>query len=61
MEGRKESEVSRKRLPKVGAAALLVLGAALALALVSASSGSTGSKQAAGAKPVRDRHREGVR
>ena len=52
MEGRKESEVSRKRLPKVGAAALLALGAALALALVSASSGSTGSKQAAGAKPV---------
>jgi ribose transport system substrate-binding protein len=45
MEGRKESRVSRKR-PRVGAAALLVLGAALALALVSASSGSTGSRQA---------------
>ena len=53
MEGRKESEVSRKRLPSVGAAALLVLGAALALALVSASSGSTGSNQATGQrKPV---------
>jgi ribose transport system substrate-binding protein len=46
MEGRKESRVSRKRPPRVGAVALLVLGAALALALVSASSGSTGSKQA---------------
>jgi ribose transport system substrate-binding protein len=46
MEGRKESRVSRKRPPRVGAVALLVLGAALALALVSASSGSTGSRQA---------------
>ena len=46
MEGRKESRVSRKRPQRVGAVALLVLGAALALALVSASSGSTGSKQA---------------
>jgi ribose transport system substrate-binding protein len=46
MEGRKESRVSRKRRPRVGAVALLVLGAALALALVSASSGSTGSRQA---------------
>jgi len=46
MEGNKEAGVSRKRRPRVGAVALLVLGAALALALVSASSGSTGSKQA---------------
>jgi ribose transport system substrate-binding protein len=46
MEGRKESRVSRKRAPRVGAVALLVLGAALALAIVSAGSGSTGSKQA---------------
>ena len=44
MEGRKESEVSRKRPRKAGVVALLVLGAALALALVSASSGSTGSQ-----------------
>ena len=51
MEGRKESEVSRKRPRRVGAVALLVLGAALALALVSASSGSTRSKQATAAKP----------
>ncbi len=51
MEGRKESEVSRKRPPRAGVVALLVLGAALALALVSASSGSTGSKQATAAKP----------
>ena len=51
MEGRKESEVSRKRSRRVGAVALLVLGAALALALVSASSGSTRSKQATAAKP----------
>ena len=50
MEGRKEFGVSRKRPRRVGAVILLVLGAALALALVSASSGSTGSKQAA--KPV---------
>jgi ribose transport system substrate-binding protein len=48
MEGRKES-VSQKRPWNVGAIALLVLGAA-ALALVSASSGSTGSRHAA--KPV---------
>jgi ribose transport system substrate-binding protein len=46
MEGRNESEVSRKRRWNIGATALLVLGAALALAVVSASSGSTGSKQA---------------
>ncbi len=51
MEGRKESEVSRKRPRRAGAVAFLVLGAALALALVSASSGSTGSQQAAAAKP----------
>jgi ABC-type sugar transport system substrate-binding protein len=50
MEGRKEVGVSRKRPRKVGAVVLLALGAALALALVSASSGSTGSKQAT--KPV---------
>jgi ribose transport system substrate-binding protein len=48
MEGRKES-VSQKRPWNVGAVALLALGAA-ALALVSASSGSTGSRHAA--KPV---------
>ena len=52
MEGRKESEVSRKRRWNLGAAALLVLGAALGLAIVSASSGSTGSKHATAAKPV---------
>jgi ribose transport system substrate-binding protein len=52
MEGRNESEVSRKRRWNIGTTALLVLGAALALAIVSASSGSTGSQQAAGAKPV---------
>ena len=46
MEGRNESEVSRKRRWNIGASALLVLGAALALAIVSAGSGSTGSKQA---------------
>ena len=51
MEGRKQSEVSRKRSRRVGAAALLVLGAALALALVSGSSGSTRSAQATSAKP----------
>ena len=51
MEGRKESEVSRKRPRRAGVVALLVLGAALALALVSASSGSTGSRQATAAKP----------
>jgi len=50
MEGRKDVGVSRKRPRRVGAVVLLALGAALALALVSASSGSTGSKQAA--KPV---------
>ena len=52
MEGRNESEVSRKRRWNIGASALLVFGAALALAIVSASSGSTGYKQAVGAKPV---------
>src|SRR6188508_3496976 len=46
MEGRKAIGVSRNRPRRVGAVVLLVLGAALALALVSASSGSTGSKQA---------------
>jgi len=50
MEGRNGSEVSRKRRWSIGAPALLVLGAALALALVSASSGSTGSTQATAAK-----------
>jgi ABC-type sugar transport system substrate-binding protein len=50
MAGRKESAVSRKRRWNIGALALLVLGAALALAIVSASSGSTGSTQAAGQK-----------
>jgi ABC-type sugar transport system substrate-binding protein len=49
MEGRKEFDVSRKRPLGVGIVTLLVLGAALAL--VSASSGSTGSKQATAAKP----------
>ena len=51
MKDRKESEVSPKRLRRAGVVALLVLGAA-ALALVSASSGSTGSRHAASAKPV---------
>src|SRR6187200_3358068 len=46
MEGRHESEVSRKRRWNVGVPTLLVLGAALALGIVSAGSGSTGSKQA---------------
>jgi len=50
MEGRNESEVSGKRSRNVGVLALFVLGAALALAIASASSGSTGYKQAAGAK-----------
>jgi ribose transport system substrate-binding protein len=49
MEGRKESGRSRKRMVS-GVLALLVLGAALAL--VSASSGSTSKTQAAAAKPV---------
>ena len=51
MQDRKESEVSRKRPQRAGAVTLLVLGAALALALVSASSGGTGSKQINAAKP----------
>ena len=51
MEGRNESEVPRKRSRNAGVLALLVLGAALALALVSASSGGTGSKQINAAKP----------
>ena len=51
MEGRNESEVSGKRSRNAGVMAFFVLGAALALALVSASSGSTGSNQAAAAKP----------
>src|SRR4026209_987902 len=46
MEGRHESEVSRKRRWNVGVPTLLVLGAALALGIVSAGSGSAGSKQA---------------
>jgi ribose transport system substrate-binding protein len=46
MEGRNESEVSRKRRWNVGVPALLVLGAVLALGIVSAGSGSSGSKQA---------------
>jgi ribose transport system substrate-binding protein len=50
MEGGKELEVSRKRPLGIGVATLLVLGAALAL--VSASSGSTGSRQATVGKPV---------
>ena len=50
MEGRKGSEVSRKRPVVSGVLALFVLGAALAL--VSASSGSTSKTQAAAAKPV---------
>ena len=48
MEGLRES---RKRPTRVGVVALLVLGATLTLALVSASSGSTGGKQVAAAKP----------
>jgi ribose transport system substrate-binding protein len=52
MEGRNGSQVTRRRRWSIGAPALLVLGAALALAIASASSGSTGSKEAAGAKPV---------
>jgi ribose transport system substrate-binding protein len=51
MEGRNESEVSRKRRWNVGATALLVLGAALALAIVSASSGGTGYQRTSAAKP----------
>src|SRR6187551_846677 len=46
MEGRNESEVSRKRRWNIGGPALLVLGAVLALGIVSAGSGSSGSKQA---------------
>src|SRR5262245_24654036 len=51
MEGQNEAEVSRKRRRKTGVVALLVLGAAVALELVSASSGSTGSSRATAAKP----------
>jgi ribose transport system substrate-binding protein len=51
MEGRNESEVSRKRRWNFGATALLVLGAALALAIVSASSGGTGYQRTSAAKP----------
>ena len=50
MEDRKESGGSRKRPLVVGVLGLLVLGAALAL--VSASSGSTSKPQTAAAKPV---------
>ena len=46
MEGRNESEVSRKRRGSVGVTALLVLGAVLALGIVSAGSGSSGARQA---------------
>ena len=46
MEGRNESEVSRKRRWSVGVSALLVLGAVLALGIVSAGSGSSGASQA---------------
>jgi ribose transport system substrate-binding protein len=46
MEGRNGSEAPGKRTRNAGVLALFVLGAALALALVSASSGSTGAKQA---------------
>jgi ribose transport system substrate-binding protein len=46
MEGRNESGVSRKRRWDVGVPTLLVLGAALALGIVSAGSGSTGATQA---------------
>jgi ribose transport system substrate-binding protein len=51
MEGRNESEVPRKRRWNIGATALLVLGAALALAIVSASSGGTGDQRTSAAKP----------
>jgi len=51
MEGRNESEVSRKRRWNLGAVALLVLGATLALAIVSASSGGTGYQRTSAAKP----------
>jgi len=51
MEGRNKFEVSPRRQRRAGVVALFVLGAALALALVSASSGSTGSKQTTAAKP----------
>ena len=46
MEGRNGSEAPGKRSRNAGVLALFVLGAALALALVSASSGSTGARQA---------------
>jgi ribose transport system substrate-binding protein len=46
MEGRNESGVSRKRRWNIGVPTLLVLGAALALGIVSAGSGSTGATQA---------------
>src|SRR5262245_3136769 len=46
MEGRNESDVSRRRRWKFGVPALLVLGAALALGIVSAGSGSSGATQA---------------
>jgi ribose transport system substrate-binding protein len=48
MEGRKES---RKRPSRAGVVAVLVLGVAAALALVSASSGGTAGRQPAAAKP----------
>ena len=59
MEGRNESEVSRKRRWNVGATALLVLGAALALAIVSASSGrhrlpTASAANRASSAPARD-------
>ena len=46
MEGRNESQVSRRRRWRFGVPALLVLGAALALGIVSAGSGSSGATQA---------------
>jgi ABC-type sugar transport system substrate-binding protein len=46
MEGRKEFEVTRKRPRRVGVVALLVLGAAAALALVPAGGGSPGAHSA---------------
>jgi ribose transport system substrate-binding protein len=51
MEGRNPSEVSRKRRWNVGGPVLLVLGVALALGIVSASSGGTGYQRTSAAKP----------
>ena len=46
MEGRNESEVPGKRSRNAAVLALLVLGAVLALGIVSAGSGSSGARQA---------------